>query len=111
MKTNIIFFDRVGSTREIWYHEVDLGRKLTKKKPITYDEISKIAQLRKDRANTESSWIVKIEDIKDYDLSAKNPHKVMSGITEEPSIIIARLEARSREIERLHGELSTMVRQ
>jgi type I restriction enzyme M protein len=42
VKTNIIFFDKVGSTRDIWYYEIDLGRTLTKNKPIKYEELSDI---------------------------------------------------------------------
>jgi type I restriction enzyme M protein len=39
VKTNIIFFDRVGQTKDIWYYEVNLERKLTKNKPITFEDM------------------------------------------------------------------------
>jgi len=35
VKTNIIFFDKTTSTKQIRYYEVDPDRKLTKNKPIT----------------------------------------------------------------------------
>jgi type I restriction enzyme M protein len=35
VKTNVIFFDRIGSTKQIWYYEVNVERKLTKNKPLT----------------------------------------------------------------------------
>jgi type I restriction enzyme M protein len=63
VKTNIIFFDKVGSTRDTWYYEINLGRTLTKNKPITYAEIKDIGELQKTRAITSNSWIVKVEDI------------------------------------------------
>jgi type I restriction enzyme M protein len=39
VKTNIIFFDKTTSTQQIRYYEVDPGRKLTKNKPISYDDM------------------------------------------------------------------------
>jgi type I restriction enzyme M protein len=39
VKTNILFFDRKGATNDIWYYEVDTGRKLTKNKPINYEDM------------------------------------------------------------------------
>ena len=39
VKTNIIFFDKTKATEQIRYYEIDLGRKLTKNKPITYEEL------------------------------------------------------------------------
>lgn len=89
VKTNIIFFDRNGPTKDIWYYEIDLGRKLTKNKPITYEEIKNIPELLKERKISENSWIIKVEDIKDYDLSAKNPNKNKEEILRSPEEIIA----------------------
>jgi type I restriction enzyme M protein len=39
VKTNVIFFEKTKPTQEIYYYEVDLGRKLTKNKPITFEEL------------------------------------------------------------------------
>ena len=110
VKTNIIFFDKFGSTRDTWYYEINLGRALTKNKPITYAEIKDIGELQKTRAITPNSWIVKVEDIRDYDLSAKNPNKAKEIALESPSVIVARIGERNKNIEMLHGELSKMIK-
>lgn len=110
VKTNIIFFDRVGSTRDIWYYEVNLGRKLTKNKPITYDEIKDIAALQKSRSITPQSWIVWVEDIRDYDLSAKNPNKAKEEALKSPSEIFDDIEKRNDETMKLMLELKNILR-
>ena len=109
VKTNIIFFDRNGSTKDIWYYEIDLGRKLTKNKPITYEEIKNIPEILKERKISENSWIVKVEDIKDYDLSAKNPNKNAEEILRKPEEILDELEKNNKEIERLMWELKGIL--
>jgi type I restriction enzyme M protein len=111
VKTNVIFFDKVGSTRDIWYYEIGLGRTLTKNKPITYAEIKDIGEFQKTRAITPNSWIVNVGDIRDYDLSAKNPNKAKEVALEAPDTIVARMGERNKKIERLHGELAKMIRE
>ena len=49
VKTNVIFFDREGSTKDIWFYEINLDRKLTKNKPLLYSEIEHIPELLKKR--------------------------------------------------------------
>jgi len=39
----------------------------------------------------ENSWITKVEDIKDYDLSAKNPAKIKEIIHESPADILEKI--------------------
>lgn len=75
VKTNVIFFDRAGSTSDIYYYEVNLASKLTKNKPIVLEHFYEFLECWKDRKITENSWIVNVNDIKDFDLSAKNPNK------------------------------------
>jgi type I restriction enzyme M protein len=109
VKTNIIFFDRNGSTKDIWYYEIDLWRKLTKNKPITYEEIKHIPELLAKRENWENSWIVKVEDIKDYDLSAKNPNKQTEEIIRNPNEILNDLEQNDEQIRNLFSELKQIL--
>ncbi len=110
VKTNILFFDRIGSTRDIWYYEVNLGRTLTKNKPITYNDVKDITELQKTRALTPNSWIVSIEDIKDYDLSAKNPNKAVGPDLPSPIEILGKIEERNKKIDWLVQELSRILK-
>ncbi|MDD3302701.1 MAG: N-6 DNA methylase [Candidatus Gracilibacteria bacterium] len=110
VKTNVIFFDREGKTSDIWYYEIDLGRTLTKNKPITYDDIKHIPEMLKKREVGQNSWIVKIEDIKDYDLSAKNPNKVKEESLRTPKEIFEEIQNNDKEINNLIGELKEILR-
>ena len=75
VKTNVVFFDRVGSTNDIYYYEVNPAFKLTKNKPINIDHFAEFLDSWESRKITPDSWIVNINDIKDFDISAKNPNK------------------------------------
>ena len=75
VKTNVVFFDRVGSTNDIYYYEVNPAFKLTKNKPINIDHFAEFLDSWESRKITPDSWIVNINDIKDFDISAKNPKK------------------------------------
>lgn len=109
VKTNIIFFNKNGSTKDIWYYEIDLGRKLTKNKPLKYEEIKNIPKLLKNREIGKNSWIIKVEDIKDYDLSAKNPNKNAEEILRKPEEIITEIEKNNSEIEKVIKELKNIL--
>ena len=75
VKTNVVFFDRKGSTNDIYYYEVNPPFKLTKNKPINIDHFAEFLDSWETRKITDNSWIVNINDIKDFDISAKNPNK------------------------------------
>ncbi len=98
VKTNVIFFDRTWSTKDIWYYEINLERKLTKNKPLLYSEIQQIPELLKKRELGDNSWIVNVEDIKDYDISAKNPYKGEEEVLRSPDEIMKSLQENEKII-------------
>ncbi len=110
VKTNVIFFNREWKTSDIWYYEIDLGRTLTKNKPITYDDIKHIPAMLHKREVWPNSWIVKIEDIKDYDLSAKNPNKAKEKALRTPKEIFEELKENDKVINSLLGELNEILK-
>lgn len=105
VKTNVIFFDKIWITRDIWYYEINLGRTLTKNKPITYNDVKNITELQKTRALTPNSWLVKVEDICDYDLSAKNPNKAEEAALPSPVELLESIKNRNIKIEELTSKL------
>ena len=64
VKTNVIFFDRNGSTSEIYYYEVNPATKLTKNKPIQNEHFADFLACVQTRKITANSWIVNINDIR-----------------------------------------------
>jgi type I restriction enzyme M protein len=52
---------------------------------------------------------VNIKDIKDYDISAKNPNKNKEGVLRDPKEIIKDIEDTDNEIEKLVVDLKKMI--
>lgn len=72
--TNLLFFDRSGPTKEIWYYEQPLpeGRKnYTKTAPIQFDEFGGCLKWWKNREENERSWKVSAKDVVRYDDDGK----------------------------------------
>jgi type I restriction enzyme M protein len=77
--TNIMFFERGGPTKEIWYYEQPLpeGRKsYTKTKPMQFEEFEDCIKWWSKRKENEKAWRVKATDIvaNNYNLDIKNPN-------------------------------------
>ena len=110
VKTNIVFFDRAGSTSKIWYYDVTPPYKLTKNKPIKYQHLEEFVKLFKNselrnKTNTKTDeerhdWTVDISEIEDTDLSAKNPHKVkvVDHLTPEEILVLIKENDKQSEI-------------
>src|SRR5207249_8448778 len=76
--TNLLFFDRSGPTKEIWYYEHPLpeGRKqYTKTQPIQFEEFVHCLAWWKTRQENERAWKVPAADIlaNNSNLDIKNP--------------------------------------
>jgi type I restriction enzyme M protein len=83
--TNLLFFDRSGATKDIWYYEQPLpeGRKnYTKTAPIQFEEFAGCIAWWKKREENERAWKVRASEVLKYDgdgnllsvnLDIKNP--------------------------------------
>lgn len=79
--TNLLFFVKGTSTKEIWYYEHRLpeGQKsYSKTKTIRLEELNPIKEWWNNRHDNDVSWKVDIQTIIDrgYDLDIKNPKKM-----------------------------------
>lgn len=120
-KTNILFFTKGEPTKEIWYYEIyppewkdrqgkiRPGTRFTIKHPITFQHFDEFFRLLPERATSERSWRVKIEEIeaKNYDLKAVNPHRKGEEDKRTPEELISIIETTAEEVrktmERLRG--------
>ena len=119
VKTNILYFDRKGSTSKIWYYDVTPPYKLTKNKPITYKHMQEFVELFKNHKKRNytnaktiegsNDWTVSIEDIVDYDISAKNPHKVVEIEHLTPENLLFKIKNNDLEINRYLAEIESSV--
>lgn len=78
VSTNLLFFSKGLSTKEIWFYELNLpeGQKAySKTKPIQLEEFSEVKKWWNNRSEGEFSWKVGIDEIiaRNYDLDIKNP--------------------------------------
>jgi type I restriction enzyme M protein len=122
--TNLLFFDRSGPTKDIWYYEQPLpeGRKnYTKTKPLQYEEFTDCIKwfAKKKRNENDLAWRVAVEDVLKYDddgnlvsvnLDTKNPNsqdalghlppkQLVADILEKERRIIAIMEEVKAELE------------
>jgi type I restriction enzyme M protein len=68
--TNLLFFDRSGPTREIWYYEQPLpeGRKnYTKTKPMQFEEFADCLAWWNNRQENDRAWWVAATNVLKYD--------------------------------------------
>jgi len=109
VKTNVLFFDRNGSTSEIFYYEVNPPYKLTKNKPIQYEHFKEFLDVWEDRTLTDNSWIVNVNDIKEFDISAKNPNNVEVIEHKSPIELVENIKGNNREINDLMDEIEAIL--
>jgi type I restriction enzyme M protein len=119
VKTNILYFDRKGATSKIWYYDVTPPYKLTKNKPIAYEHLEEFVELFKNpkiRNHTNfkiddkcNNWTVNVEEIIDYDISAKNPNKIQDKEHLTPSIIISKVRSNDKKYEILINEIENEI--
>ena len=109
VKTDIIFFERKGATSQIWFYEVNPPQKLTKNKPIASEHLQEFVDLYKTRAISENSWLVNVSDIKDYDLTAKNPTKQQAVEHLTPTDLMSKLKANDLAINSLLSEIESIL--
>ena len=105
VKTNVVFFDRNGSTSEIFYYEVTPEKKLTKNRPIQYGHFKEFIETWKERKLSDNSWIVNVNDIVDYDISAKNPNNVEVVEHKAPLELVKDIKANNAQIDGLMDEI------
>lgn len=126
VKTALIFFERPGPTREIWFYELPLPeglKKFSKGSPIldehfeeakrlwkAYDNYRK-GRAAKDACLSERSWLVNAQEIKEkgYDLTARNPNKKEAESLPSPIEIVAELMEKEREILAILEELDDLL--
>lgn len=100
-KTNLLFFTKGESTKEVWYYDLsDLN--ITKKQPLTLGHFEEFFKLLPERAESERSWSISIEEIKtkNYDIKAVNPKRKIDEDTRTPEELISLIESQGEEIEK-----------
>ncbi|EMI15699.1 type i restriction-modification system, m subunit [Rhodopirellula maiorica SM1] len=117
--TNLLFFDRSGPTKAIWFYELPPpeGRKnYTKTKPIQPQEFEEVAKwfALKRRKETDYAWKVVVEDVLKYDdagallscnLDQKNPKSAEALEHLPPEQLVEEMLAKERLIIEIMEEI------
>jgi type I restriction enzyme M protein len=127
-KTDLLFFDHLGPTRQIWYYEVSaVGFSLTKtQKPVAQNDLPDCLAMWKaydawrrlpadqrdpEPPQNERCWVVPMEEIiqKNYDLSANNPNRKNGFAHRPPEELIADIADKQARISELIAEIQELL--
>lgn len=100
--TNLLFFDRSGPTRELWYYEMPLpaGRKnYSKTAPLQYEEFADCLAWWKQREENAHAWCV------DFGLKYKNARAAATPHWEAAQAADAKAKELARELREVNDEL------
>lgn len=127
-KTDLLFFDHLGPTRQIWYYDARaVGFSLTRtQKPIAESDLPDcLAMFRayrewlrmpvetrpKDSPLNNHCWIIPVEEIvkKNYDLSARNPNRANDFSHRPPEELAADIADKQARIAELIEEIQELL--
>lgn len=108
IKTNLLFFEKGKSTKEIWFYEhpyPDGYKSYSKTKPLRVEEFDvekawwRDLKSRKGRKEGPTAWKVGIETVKErnYNLDFENPNRQLEG-HQDPKALLELYEANKAEI-------------
>lgn len=108
VSTNLLFFEKGSSTKDIWYYEHKLpeGQKsYSKTKPIRSEEFGPLIEWWNNREESELSWKVNIKDLKGFDLDIKNPHQEEEEVEYTKKELIEKIASSQSIIANLLNEI------
>lgn len=117
IQTNLLFFDRSGPTKDIWFYEHPLpegSKNYTKTKPLRFEELEPLLQWWDAREETEQAWKVPAAEVLQYDdkgtllscnLDRKNPNSPDEMETRSPEELVASIIEKERRILALMEEV------
>jgi type I restriction enzyme M protein len=109
--TNLLFFQRDGPTKDIWYYELPLpeGRnQYTKTKPLQDAEFDECRGLWDSRSETDHSWLVQVERVVqgNYNLDIKNPATAEGLVHQSPRELVQEILEKEQRI----AEIMELIR-
>ena len=112
--TNLLFFDRSGPTKEVWYYEHKLpeGKKnYTKTRPLQYDEFAPCLAWWKKREENERAWKVPASEIltNGCNLDRKNPRGKEDITHLPPEQLVESIITKERRILEIMDEVKRLL--
>jgi type I restriction enzyme M protein len=107
--TNLIFFEKTGSTKEIWFYEQPLpdGRKnYTKTNPLRFEEFEPLQRWWTRRVENEHAWPVPVGFLdKNFNLDLRHPERNKIAVRGDPRTLAREAASSARRA----GELVASV--
>ena len=112
--TNLLFFDRSGPTKAVWYYEQPLpeGRKqYTKTQPLTFEEFGDCLKWWKKRAENERAWKVPAQELlaAGCNLDRKNPRGKPDIEHLPPAELVESILQKEARIAEIVGEIRSLL--
>lgn len=121
--TNLLFFDRSGPTKDIWFYEMQIpqGRKnYSKTKPMQFEEFADcLTWFRQQRrSENEQAWKVQVCDVLKYDndgalvscnLDIKNPNSAEALEHLPPEQLVADILSKERRIIEIMEDIAAQL--
>jgi type I restriction enzyme M protein len=112
--TNILFFDRSGPTKDVWYYEQPLpgGRKnYTKTAPIQFEEFAGCVAWWKKRRESDRAWKVPAGELltNGCNLDRKNPQGAVDITHLAPEEITASVIRKEQRIAEIMGDVRRLL--
>jgi type I restriction enzyme M protein len=106
IQTNVLFFERSGPTKEVWYYEHTLpeGRKnYTKTQPIQFEEFSSCISWWNGRKESERAWLVNADELllDNCNLDRKNPRGQEDLDHLPPALLVQDILEKEEQIARI----------
>jgi type I restriction enzyme M protein len=112
--TNILFFDRSGPTKEVWYyqHPLPIGRKTyTKTQPIQFEELAPCMTWWKKRVENERAWKVPAAELlaNNSNLDRKHPNSKEDLAHLPPEKLAADITNKERRIIEIMSKIEGLL--
>ena len=112
--TNLLFFERSGPTKEIWYYEQPLpeGRKnYTKTQPLQFEEFKPCLDWWKKRKKNDHAWKVPAAELlaNNCNLDRKNPHAKEDTSHLPPEQIADSILQKERRIAEIMADIKSLL--
>jgi len=111
--TNILFFDRSGPTREIWYYEQPkrLDGNYSKSKPMQFEEFAECIAWFSKHFKNERTWKVPVSEIiaAGYNLDRRNPNATEDLQHQPPEKLVADIYAKEERILGIMSKIRSLL--
>ena len=110
VRTVVLFFEKGQPTKDIWYYQLNPGRKLGKTTPLTEEDLAEFLELQGKRKCGKNSWIIDATTLdNECDLSVKNPNKPQIIDTRTTDDIINQIAELNEQSSRLIQEIKELL--